>query len=240
MRIQGLQKLTLLDFPGKVACTVFTPGCDLRCPFCHNAPLVLGSGEGPDIPEEEVMALLKKRRGMLEGVCITGGEPLLQRGLEAFMRAVKELGYAVKLDTNGTRFDRLKKILEEGLVDYVAMDIKNAPDRYGETAGVPGMDTQPIMASARLLMEGKVPFEFRTTVVREFHGPQEMRQIGTWLAGEEPYFLQNFVDSGDLVGKDVHGCTHAEMAALLGILKEKIPHAQLRGRLKHILYTKEK
>ncbi len=229
MKIQGLQKLTLLDFPGKVACTVFTSGCDLRCPFCHNAPLVLEPFALPGIPEEEVMALLKKRRGVLEGVCITGGEPLLQPGLEGFMWAVKELGYAVKLDTNGTHSDRLEKILKEGLADYVAMDIKNAPDRYGETAGVLNMDIGPVIASARLLMEGKVPFELRTTVVREFHGPEEMRKIGTWLAGQEAYFLQNFVNTGDLIGKDLHGYTQAEMAGLLGILKEKIPNAQLRG-----------
>ena len=229
MRIQGIAKLTLLDFPGKVACTVFTPGCNLRCPFCHNAPLVLGAGEGPGVPEEEVLALLKKRRGVLEGMCITGGEPLMQPDLPAFMRTVKELGFSVKLDTNGMFPDRLENILAQGLADYVAMDIKNALDRYGETAGVPGMDTSPVERSARMLMEGETPFEFRTTVVREFHGPEEMCKIGTWLAGDEAYFLQNFVDSGDLVGQGVHGCTAAEMTTLQEILKEKIPNVQLRG-----------
>lgn len=138
MNIQGLNKVTLLDYPGRVACTVFTGGCDLRCPFCHNSQLVLHPTFSP-IDEEEVFALLRRRRGIIDGVAITGGEPLLQPDIEAFISRVRELGYSVKLDTNGTHPARLAHLLEAGLVDHVAMDIKNSPERYPETVGIPGL-----------------------------------------------------------------------------------------------------
>ena len=157
MKIEGLQNLTLLDYPGQVACTLFTAGCDFRCPFCHNASLVL-PGQAPEaIPEEDFFALLEKRRGVLDGVCVTGGEPTLQPDLPDFLRRVKALGYAVKLDTNGGRPQVLRALAEEGLVDYVAMDIKNCPDRYAETAGVPGLDLAPIRESVEFLMGGIYP-----------------------------------------------------------------------------------
>ena len=166
MNIQGFNKVTLLDFPGRVACTVFTGGCDLRCPFCHNSQLVLQPNHSP-IDEEEVFDLLRRRRGVLEGVALTGGEPLLQPDLESFLSRVRELGYSVKLDTNGTHPERLARIIGEGLVDYVAMDIKNSPEKYPATVGIPGFDVSPVRASAALLLEGKVDYEFRTTVVAE-------------------------------------------------------------------------
>lgn len=228
MKIGGLQKLTLLDFPGRCACTVFTVGCNLRCPFCHNASLVT---EQPPalIDEQEVFALLQKRKGVLDGVCLTGGEPLLQPDLPDFIRRVRDLGFAVKLDTNGTLPDRLRALLEEGLLDYVAMDIKNAPERYAETVGVPGFDVKNIEQSMRILQNGNVPFEFRTTVVRELHSPKDFQQIADWIAGDEPYFLQQFVDSGALIETGFSAWSKSEMEALLPLISPKVPRVAIRG-----------
>ena len=169
MRIYGLQKLTLLDFPGKVACTVFLGNCNFRCPFCQNGNLVLRAAKEPVIKVEDVLAVLERRRGILDGVCITGGEPTLEAELSCFMKQVKEMGYLVKLDTNGYRPQVLKELVGAGLVDYVAMDIKNAPNRYEETAGLEGLDLLKIQESVDFLMDGRVPYEFRTTVTRELH-----------------------------------------------------------------------
>lgn len=228
MKIGGLQKLTLLDFPGRCACTVFTVGCNMRCPFCHNAPLV--TGESPAlIDESEVLSLLQKRKGVLDGVCFTGGEPLLQPDLPELIRRIRGMGFAVKLDTNGTLPDRLLSLLEEGLLDYVAMDIKNAPDRYAETVGVPGFDVKNIEQSIRILQNGKTPFEFRTTVVRELHEPKDFQKIADWIAGDEPYFLQQFVDSGDLIKSGFSAYSKAEMEGLLPLISPKVPHVAIRG-----------
>lgn len=229
MRIQGLQKLTLLDFPERVACTVFFAGCNFRCPFCHNASLVVDIPPEGDVTEEEFFSFLKKRQGILDGVCITGGEPLLQPGIEDFIRKIKELGYAVKLDTNGSFPEKLKALVENGLVDYVAMDIKNCPEEYGVTAGVSNLDVSSIIESVSYLKEGHVPFEFRTTVVGGYHTKESFEKIGQWLQGTEKYFLQNFVDSGDLIGKDTKGCNEEEMKEFLKIVQNYIPSAKLRG-----------
>ena len=158
MRICGLQKLTLLDYPGHTACTVFTGGCNYRCPFCHNAELVLRSGEQPGIPEEEFFALLDKRKGLLDGVAVTGGEPTLQPDLPDFLRRVREKGYDVKLDTNGTRPEVLKALVREGLVQYAAMDVKNSPARYAETAGVEDPEPDRVWESADFLLSGPIPY----------------------------------------------------------------------------------
>ena len=166
MDIQGLQKMTLLDYPGRVACTVFLGGCDLRCPFCHNGGLVLGPMPA-GLDSEELLAFLRKRRGLLDGVCVTGGEPLLRPGLPGLLREIRALGYSVKLDTNGSHPQRLRAVVEAGLADYVAMDVKNSPGRYAETAGVPGLDLRPIRESVAFLLEGTVDYEFRTTVVEQ-------------------------------------------------------------------------
>lgn len=229
MRIQGLQKLTLLDFPEKVACTVFTAGCNFRCPFCHNASLVVEIPPVGDISEEEFFSFLKKRQGILDGVCVTGGEPLLQPGIEEFIGKIKELGYAVKLDTNGSFPEKLKALVENGLVDYVAMDIKNCLEDYGVTAGVPDFDVSIIKESVEYLKEGHVPFEFRTTVVKGYHNKDNFEKIGQWIQGTERYFLQNFVDSGDLIGKDTQGCTKEEMKEFLQVVQKYVPEAELRG-----------
>ncbi len=230
MLIKGLQKLTLLDFPGKLACTVFTFGCDFRCPFCHNARLVLADrADDTRVTEEAFFSFLATRRGMLEGVCVTGGEPTLMPDLGDFLARIKEMGFATKLDTNGNRPAALRALVEAGVVDYVAMDIKNSLARYGETVGLPGFDTTAVEASMDYLMEGHVPYEFRTTVVHGLHTPADMEAIGRRLPGVERYFLQIFHDSGDLIGDGLRAPTKAESEALLTALRAYVPNAQIRG-----------
>ena len=227
MDITGVQKTTLLDYPGKVACTVFLGGCNLRCPFCHNASLVL-TAPPPQMTEDEFFAFLNKRQGILDGVCVTGGEPTLRPGLPGFLRRIRELGFLVKLDTNGTNPRMLEELLREGLLDYAAMDIKNAPGRYRQTCG--GADVlDSVRQSAALLMAGSVDYEFRTTCVKPLHDPAAMAQIGAWLAGAKRYYLQNFVDSGDLVGSGVSGLSKEEMEALRQAVLPCIPNTHLRG-----------
>ena len=229
MIVCGFQKLTLLDFPGHVAATVFTGGCNLRCPFCHNATLVTDTSQTPILATDEVLAYLKKRQGILDGVCVTGGEPTLQVDLPDFLRRLKEMGYAVKLDTNGTSPDTLRALIARGLLDYVAMDIKNCRERYGVTAGKIPFDTAPIEKSVKLLMSGSVPYEFRTTTVRGIHTAADFRAIGQWIAGAERYYLQGFVDSGSLIGGGFEAFTPGEMREFLAIAREWVPSAQLRG-----------
>lgn len=227
--ISGLQKLTLLDYPGKVACTLFTKGCNMRCPFCHNALLVTRAAEQPLYKNEEILAFLKKRAGVLDGVCITGGEPTLMRGLGDFMSQIKELGYSVKFDTNGTNPKMLRSLIDEKLVDYVAMDIKNSPEGYAKTVGIVDFDMSPIYESTEILMSGNVDFEFRTTVAHPLHTKDDIYKIGEWLRGEENYFLQQFKDSGDIIGSDITACNGDEMMEFLSVLKSFVPNAQLRG-----------
>ena len=228
MRIDGLQTLTLLDYPGKVACTVFTSGCNMRCPFCHNASLVCGEVP-PFMEKEEFFAFLKKRTGVLDGVCVTGGEPLLQEGLIPFLLEVKEKGFTTKLDTNGLLHDRLRAVVEAGAVDYVAMDIKNCKARYAETAGVPGLDLAPIEKSVQFLMEGKVDYEFRTTVVKELHNKADFGEIGRWLKGAKRYFLQSFKDSGDILSPGLSPMEKADLLEIRDRLRAEIPGVELRG-----------
>ena len=228
MRIDGLQTLTLLDYPGKVACTVFTSGCNMRCPFCHNASLVCGEVP-PFMEKEEFFAFLKKRTGVLDGVCVTGGEPLLQEGLIPFLLEVKEKGFTTKLDTNGLLHDRLRAVVEAGAVDYVAMDIKNCKARYVETAGVPGLDLAPIEKSVQFLMEGSVDYEFRTTVVKELHNKADCDEIGRWLKGAKRYFLQSFKDSGDILSPGLSPMEKADLLEIRDRLRAEIPGVELRG-----------
>ena len=229
MLIQGIQKLTLLDYPGQVACTLFTAGCNFRCPFCHNASLVTHVDLANTIPEAEVFAFLKKRQGVLDGVCITGGEPLLQQDIEGFIEKVKDLGYLVKLDTNGSNVTLLKRLVQEKLVDYVAMDIKNAPDKYGVTIGIEGYHLENILQSVDFLLSGAVPYEFRTTVVREFHKREDFAAIGRWIKGAEKYYLQGFKDSGDLISPGLRGYKKDIMEQALEIVRRNVPGAELRG-----------
>ena len=229
MKLGGLQKMTLLDFPGKVACTVFTQGCNFRCPFCHNSSLVL-SPELPELSQEAFFAFLRKRQGLLDGVAITGGEPLLHPDMPELLEKIRALGYAVKLDTNGAFPARLEEILKAGLADYVAMDIKNSREKYERTAGVGGI-LPAVERSVELLMGGSTPFEFRTTLVDELHEPEDFAAIGRWIAGTERYFIQGFVDSGDiLAGSDsFHAASPEKAKACLEVVKPWVPGAQLRG-----------
>lgn len=204
MKFHGFQKMTMLDYPGHVACTVFTAGCNMRCPFCHNALLVTEIDSSATIDEEEILDYLRLRKKMLDGICITGGEPLMQPEMESFIRKVKEIGLDVKLDTNGSYPALLKKLVLEGLVDYVAVDIKNRKEKYGETVGLPNFDLTPILETVEFLKEGHVPFEFRTTVVKEFHEVEDIEAIAQWISGAPRYYLQNFTDSGNLIGKNLH------------------------------------
>ena len=229
VNIQGLQKLTLLDYPGKVACTVFTGGCNFRCPFCHNRDLVL-SPDSQEISADDFFAFLKKRTGILDGVCITGGEPLLCPGLEDFLSRIRALGYQIKLDTNGSFPDRLQSLAEKGLIDYIAMDIKNSPKRYRETAGLPeNFDLGPVLHSISWLLQNSVPYAFRTTVVREFHRPEDMIAIGQLIQGAPRYYLQSFVAADTVICPGLHGLSSEEMEAYRQLVLPYVPGAQLRG-----------
>jgi pyruvate formate lyase activating enzyme len=228
MNVQGFQKVTLLDFPGKLACTVFCGGCNLRCPFCHNASLVetpLAEENG----ETDLFSYLEKRKGLLEGVCVTGGEPLLQPDLSQTLKKIRAMGFAVKLDTNGSLPQRLASILKDGLVDYVAMDVKSSPEGYDRATGTE-LGFAPFAESIRMLRESGVPHEFRTTAVRGIHREEDFRQIGEYLTGCERYFLQGFVDSGSVLGQNVSAFSPEEMKRFLSVLRQWIPSAALRGQ----------
>ena len=227
MNVQGYQKLTLLDYPGRTACTVFTGGCNLRCPFCHNAGLVRTPLAGPNLTDE-VLDYLAKRRGILDGVCVTGGEPLLQPDLEDFLRKVKGMGYAVKLDTNGMLPRRLAAVLATKLVDYVAMDIKSSPDGYAAATGTDA-DVSAVSDSLSILRDSGIPFELRTTAVRGLHTDADFAAIGEWIGEVPAYFIQRFVDSGQLLGSGFEAFSPEEMEHLLTTVRKHIPTAQLRG-----------
>ncbi|MBQ4568666.1 MAG: anaerobic ribonucleoside-triphosphate reductase activating protein [Ruminococcus sp.] len=228
MKIEAIQKLTLLDFPQKMACTIFTHGCNFRCPFCHNAGLVTQEQQ-VNISEEEVLKFLKSRQGILEGVCITGGEPLLQADIEDFMRKIKDMGYLVKLDTNGSFPEKLRDLCKKGLVDYVAMDIKNSQKKYAQTVGKQLFDLSTVTKSVEFLKSGTVPYEFRTTVTKDFHTLEDLMDITKWLSGCDAYFLQQFVDSGNLIDSTTTGYSDAELKAMHKEIKRVLPCTQLRG-----------
>ncbi|MCR5694812.1 MAG: anaerobic ribonucleoside-triphosphate reductase activating protein [Clostridia bacterium] len=247
MKIRALQKLTLLDFPGRTAATVFTCGCNLRCPFCHNASLVVGEkgrntdgtdysfDEEPLVDESEIFALLDKRKGLLDGVAITGGEPMLQKDIGDFIAKVKEKGFAVKLDTNGFLPERLKALLDKGLVDYVAMDVKHSPEKYGIASGIPGLDFEPFKRSINYIKASGVDHEFRTTIVRGIHTPEDIVKICEEIGPGSKYFLQMFVDSGDVLagrtgeGGELAAFTPEEARAILDAARTVIPETQIRG-----------
>lgn len=229
MHFCGMNKTTLLDYPGHVAATLFTGGCNMRCPFCQNGGLVLEPEAQPRITEEEVLAFLCKRQGVLEGICITGGEPTLQPGLENFIRCVKELGYLVKLDTNGYRPQVLEHLLEQGLLDYVAMDIKASREHYGNACGLPEVELSLIERSVELLKTSKVPGEFRTTVVKGIHTPEEFTVIGQWLQGDKAYFLQSYRDSDQVICPGFSGFDRQQLEEMRRRAAEYVPQAALRG-----------
>lgn len=232
MRITGIQKLTLLDYPGAVACTIFTGGCNFHCPFCHNALLVDPERvrEEGELPMEDVMEFLKKRRGVLDGVAITGGEPLLHSDMPEFLRQIKALGYRIKLDTNGSNPELLRQILEEKLVDRVAMDIKNSPELYAETIGRDDIDISAIEKSKDMLLNGDIEYEFRTTVVKGLHTKESLEKAAEWIKGAKEYYLQQFKDSGDLVkGEGLSAFDGPEMHELCDAVKKFVPAAEVRG-----------
>lgn len=229
MKIGGLQKLALVDYPGKLAATVFTSGCNLRCPFCHNALLVTQTEENGLLSEEDVLEFLRRRRGLLDGVVLSGGEPLLQSGVAEFAGAVRALGFSVKLDTNGTFPGRLKDLLDAGVLDYVAMDIKNSLPKYPMTVGFSNFDTEPVQQSVRILRSCDVPYEFRTTLVREFHTAADLQAIGAWLEGAPRYFLQTFVDSGNLIGSGLSPFQPEEMREFARLAQPFFGEVVVRG-----------
>ena len=229
MEFHGLNKLTLLDFPKHLACTVFTGRCNLRCPFCHNAGLVLHPETEPQLSQDFVLSFLEKRQGALEGICITGGEPTLQPDLLPFLEKCHALGYLVKLDTNGTRPDVIKEALERNLLDYIAMDIKNAPSRYAETVGLSSVRFSAFEESVALIRNSGLPYEFRTTVVREFHTKEDFLAIGEWLQGAKCYALQAFEDSGNLITPGLSGYSKEELLQFRTILLPYFEEVLLRG-----------
>lgn len=230
MRLGGIQKLTLLDYPGVVACTVFTLGCNMRCPFCHNSLLVTKTDEAEEYPVEDFFAFLEKRRGILDGVCVTGGEPLIHSDAGEFIAKIKALGYKVKLDTNGSFPEKLEEILKSGNVDYVAMDIKNSPEKYAETVGIPGFDVSKIQRSIEIIRSSGVEYEFRTTVVSPLHNAESIAGAAQMVKGSPKYFLQNFVDSGNLInGEGMSALPEEELERALTKAKDFIPGSQIRG-----------
>lgn len=229
MKICGFQKMTMLDFPGKVACTVFTGGCNFRCPFCHNALLVTDIDESSTFDEEEIIAYLYKRKGIIDGVCITGGEPLMQKDIAEFLEKVKETGIPVKLDTNGSYPQKLRELVDKKLVDYVAMDIKNSKAKYAETVGLPSYDIAKVEESVDFLLSDAVDYEFRTTVVKEFHTKEDIEDITHWIKGAKRYFLQGFVDSGNLIGSGMSAIKPQEMVEICTKAQEIVPNTVLRG-----------
>ncbi len=232
MKIYGLQKMTLLDYPGHVACTIFLSGCDFRCPFCHNFDLASGKLE-PVMEEEELLAFLEKRRGLLDGAAITGGEPCLSPGLPSLLQKIRSMGFSVKLDTNGFHPMRLKEIIEAGLVDYVAMDIKNSPGKYALTTGTAVHDPvsflTPLNESISLLMQSSVDYEFRTTVVAQFHEEEDFHQIGQMIRGARRHFLQKFTDRDTVPFEGLSAPSDNSMRRYLDIMASYVDEAGLRG-----------
>lgn len=226
MLIGGFQKMTMLDYPGKVAATIFTYGCNFRCPFCHNATLVID--EAQLFSEDEILAYLNKRKGILDGVCITGGEPLLQPDIFDFLEKVRKTGLLIKLDTNGSYPDKLKEAIDRGLIDYVAMDIKTSKENYSRVADT-NVKIENIEKSVQILLENKVDYEFRTTVVRELHTKEDFEKISMWIKGAKRYFLQCFKASENLIGNNLSAYTPPELEDFLKVLKNNINEVNLRG-----------
>lgn len=228
MKIAGLQKMTLLDFPGRVACTVFLGGCDFRCPFCHNYEMVDGSLE-PLMDDDELIKFLEKRKGLLDGVAVTGGEPCLHKGLPGLLGRFRELGYAVKLDTNGYHPDVLETVLRNDLADYIAMDIKNSPDKYAVTCGVPEVDMSRIEKSISLIINNTADYEFRTTAVSELHDENDFGEIGKLIKGAKRYFIQSFADRESVPYSGLSAPSKAELEAFAAAAGRFVTSVSLRG-----------
>lgn len=229
MKFHGLIKSTLVDYPEKLACTLFTGGCNLRCPYCQNSDLVLNPESQPYLDEDEINKFLEKRKRYMDGVCITGGEPLIQEGVVEFCRFLKSLGYLVKLDTNGTLPDKLQNLLDLNLLDYVAMDVKSDRAGYAESVGYSNINIEPFEKSIEILKNSKIDHEFRTTVVKEFHSIKELINIAKWIGKDQKYYLQTFSDRGSNIRQGLHGYGADEEKAMLKVLKSYIDSVQIRG-----------
>lgn len=229
MQIHGLNKTTLLDYPGHVAATIFTGGCNFRCPYCHNASLVITPDASPSIPSSEVLAFLEKRKNILSGVCITGGEPTLQSDLGMFLSEIKKMGYLIKLDTNGTNPDMITTLFQKGLLDYVAMDIKSSQKGYLNATGGTTVDLKSVDDSIRFLMSAPINYEFRTTLVKELHGNEEILSIGKWIEGAKAYYLQPYKDSPNTICKGYHSPTQEAINQFVSLLKPYVPSIKVRG-----------
>ncbi|MBK5254219.1 MAG: anaerobic ribonucleoside-triphosphate reductase activating protein [Peptostreptococcaceae bacterium] len=233
MIVNGLQKLSLLDYPGYTAATMFFSGCNFRCPYCHNSDLVLHPNRTEEITDEEIFEFLNKRKGLLDGICVTGGEPLLRSDLEPFLKEIKNMGFKVKLDTNGSLPKRLSELIESGILDYVAMDVKNSKEKYALTAGIPELIkdnvVEKINESINLLMEDRVDYEFRTTVTKELHNIEDMNGIGRWIKGSKRYFIQNFIDSGRTIKEGYTGQTKDWLDEAKEAVQQHVQEVDLRG-----------
>lgn len=228
MTINGMQKLTLLDYPGTVACLIFTQGCNFRCPFCHNSGLLDMNNNCEKIDEKEVFKYLEKRKGLLDGVCISGGEPLLQKDIEYFIRKVKDLGYKVKLDTNGSSPKKLKQLIEEGLIDYVAMDIKNDFLNYDKTAGM-CTNIDNIKKSIEIIENSNIEYEFRTTIVKQFHDVGKLEKIIQYIGPNARYYIQNYQDCSSVLQRGLDGFDEEELLNIKNTLGVKYPNLVVRG-----------
>lgn len=229
MQLFGMEKLSLVDFDGKIAATIFTGGCNFRCGFCHNSPLVLHVDKLPEYSLKEVFDYLEKRKGILEGVCVSGGEPTLNPDLDVLLKDIKNLGYPIKLDTNGTNPYKLKSLVENGLIDYVAMDVKNDKKAYGEIIGIPNYDTKKVEQSVDFLLSGAIPYEFRTTLIKEFHTIENIRLIGEWIKGADKYFLQKFKDSENCIQSHLSPVDEKTVLEFKDALSSCVPNTFLRG-----------
>lgn len=229
MKIYGLNKTTLLDYPGKVAAAIFLGGCNFRCPFCQNSTLVLNPSAQPEIPVKEVLSFLKKRQGILDGVCVTGGEPTLSPDLPELLQEIRALGYSIKLDTNGTHPALLKALAEQDLIQMVAVDIKACPDNYPALCGLVHPEINAVKETVNFLKNGALDYEFRTTVVRELHSEKDFIEIGQWLAGAKAYYLQAYRDSEEVLQPGFSSYTRKELEHFREILKRTIPLVELRG-----------
>ncbi len=229
MIINGLEKLSLVDFDEHLCCTTFSSGCNFRCPFCHNSPLVLDVKNQPLIDEDEILKFLKKRKGILDGVCISGGEPTLQKDLKTFLKKIKELGYLTKLDTNGSNPDLLQELIDEGLIDYIAMDIKSSPEGYSLAVGIENFNLTSVKKSIEILKSNNLPYEFRTTIINELHTEKDIVEIGKWLKGSKKYFLQKFKDTGSCIQQNLTEVDKSTAEKWKSILSKDIEKVILRG-----------
>ena len=228
MKVFGFEKLSMVDFPGHLCCTVFTGGCNFKCPFCQNSDLVKMQNLR-EINQDEIFSYLSKRKGVIDSLCISGGEPTIYPDLEQFIVKIKSLGFLVKLDTNGTNYEMLKRLIENNLVDYVAMDIKNSLSAYGETAGTNFVDLENIKKSVELLKRNLVDYEFRTTLVKQFHSTSTITEMANLLDGAKRIFLQHFVDNGTCLQKGLNEVEKQDAEKFLDILKNHVNHVELRG-----------